>query len=57
VGERNTPAKYGLTWTCADFGPDGTHPSGTGMQKAGRILLDFFTNDPTTRTWFDATSR
>ena len=47
----------GLTWSCADFAPDGTHPSLQGVEKLGRMLLDFFTTDPTTRTWFNAASR
>jgi hypothetical protein len=43
----------GLMWTCADFGPDGTHPSVLGAGKVARMLLRFFMTDPTARTWFD----
>ena len=42
----------GLTWTCADFGPDGTHPSAQGAAKVGNMLQRFFTTNRTTRTWF-----
>jgi hypothetical protein len=49
------PRGDGLTYAKADFGPDGTHPSNTpgrGREKVGRLLLDFFKSDPTTRPWF-----
>jgi hypothetical protein len=51
------PRSDGLTWTCADVEPDGTHPSLRGVEKLGRMLLSFFTNDPTARPWFRAASR
>ena len=51
------PRSDGLTWNCGDFEPDGTHPSAQGAEKLGRMMLGFFTANPTTRTWFDATSR
>ena len=44
--------KDGLTWTCDDVAPDGTHPSGSGQRKVGQLLLTFFTTDPTARGWF-----
>lgn len=48
-----TPNKIGgLTYEPADLGPDGTHPSDSGRAKVARLLLDFFTGDPTARTWF-----
>jgi hypothetical protein len=50
------PRSDGLTWNCADFSGDGTHPSSPGAKKLGRMLLSFFTTNPTTRTWFDPTS-
>jgi len=42
----------GLTWSCSDFGRDGTHPSASGRWKVARMLLDFFKTDPTARPWF-----
>jgi hypothetical protein len=42
----------GLTWTCGDVEYDGTHPSKTGAQKVSTLLLEFFKNDPTARSWF-----
>lgn len=47
-----TPRPDGLTWTCADFQRDGTHPSSSGADKVGNLLLKFFTSNRTTRTWF-----
>ena len=38
----------GLIWTQSDVQSDGTHPSQSGQQKVGKLLLDFFK----TRTWF-----
>lgn len=51
------PRSDGLTWSCADFQRDGTHPSAQGTEKVGRMLLRFFTTDSTARTWFDTPSR
>lgn len=42
----------GLTWECADVLEDGTHPSPSGVRKVSRLLLDFFTADPTAKPWF-----
>lgn len=42
----------GLTWTTADVQSDGTHPSQSGQQKVGALLLNFFKTDPTSRSWF-----
>lgn len=48
-----TPRSDGLTWVCSDFQSDGTHPSmPQGQMKVGRMLLGFFSTDPTTRSWF-----
>lgn len=42
----------GLRWECADLAQDGTHPSDSGREKAATMLLDFFRNDTTARSWF-----
>jgi len=42
----------GLTWTRADLEGDGTHPSQSGEQKVGAMLLDFFKHDAGTVSWF-----
>jgi len=42
----------GLTWTCDDVLEDGTHPSPEGSRKVARLLMDFFTADPTAQGWF-----
>ena len=47
-----TPRPDGLTWSCSDFAPDGTHPSAQGADKVGAALLRFFTTNKTARTWF-----
>ncbi|MDP3451821.1 MAG: hypothetical protein Q8R90_02605 [Bacteroidales bacterium] len=41
-------------WNCpGDFNPtDGTHPSVTGAQKVGELLLTFFSSDSTAKIWF-----
>lgn len=43
-----------LVWEQADTARDGTHPSDTGRDKIGRLLLDFFKTDPTAKPWFCA---
>jgi hypothetical protein len=45
----------GLTWLCEDVAQDGTHPSPAGVRKVTRLLMDFFSNDPTTG-WFSPAS-
>ena len=45
----------GLTWTCDDVQPDGTHPSAAGAGKVARLLLRFFKSDPTAKSWFTVT--
>lgn len=42
----------GLIWQVADFAPDGTHPSQSGQQKVGAMLLSFFKTSPFTMCWF-----
>jgi hypothetical protein len=39
-------------WMREDVGPDGTHPSNSGREKVGRMLLDFLKQDATSRGWF-----
>ena len=46
------PRSDGLFWVPADFEPDGTHESMLGEEKAGQMLLQFFTNSPHTSCWF-----
>jgi hypothetical protein len=42
----------GLTWACADFANDGTHPSPSGRSKVANLLLEFFRHDATTVPWY-----
>jgi hypothetical protein len=46
------PYLWSKSFTEADFAPDGTHESATGQAKVGRMLLDFFSADATTKAWF-----
>ena len=47
-----TPRTDGHFWARQDFGADGTHPSSSGVQKVGRLLLDFLKQSPHARCWF-----
>jgi hypothetical protein len=42
----------GLTYSCSDFGSDGTHPSASGAQKIAGLLYSFFASSPTSKPWF-----
>lgn len=39
-------------WTRADFAADGVHPSASGVQKVGRMLLDFLKGSELAQCWF-----
>lgn len=47
-----TARSDGLTYTRTDLVGDGTHPSESGQQKVGRLLLGFFKSSPYTSCWF-----
>lgn len=47
-----TPRSDGLIYARGDLVQDGTHPSQTGQQKVGRLLLDFFKGSAYTSCWF-----
>jgi len=43
----------GLVWKREDLREDGTHPSATsGRDKVAQMLLAFFKNEPTAKSWF-----
>ena len=44
----------GLTYSRADVGLDGTHPTEQGAAKVAGLLLDFLRKDATARGWFAA---
>jgi hypothetical protein len=46
------PRSDGLTWQQQDFQSDGTHPSQSGEQKVGAMLLNFMLNSEFTQEWF-----
>ena len=47
-----TPRLDGLTWACADFSSDGTHPATSARNRVADSLLAFFRADDTTRPWY-----
>ncbi len=43
----------GFSWEESDSSPaDGTHESPSGQEKVGKLLLQFFKSDSTTKPWF-----
>jgi Cu/Ag efflux protein CusF len=49
----STKRADGFRWDEKDFDPkDGTHESATGQEKVGKLLLEFFKTDSTTKPWF-----
>jgi hypothetical protein len=49
-----TPRSDGLVWLQNDLAADGTHPSQSGQQKVGSMLLAFFAGSSYTMPWFCA---
>ncbi|RMF84233.1 MAG: hypothetical protein D6744_03410 [Planctomycetota bacterium] len=49
-----TPRSDGLIWQCIDLENDGTHPSTSGEEKVGRLLLRFMKSAPWSVAWFRA---
>ena len=47
-----TPRSDGLIWRRSDFGRDGVHMSEQGALKVATMLLEFFQNDITSKSWF-----
>jgi len=45
-------AADGFSYEERDFGGDGTHQSPSGQEKVGKLMLEFFKTDTTTRGWF-----
>jgi chitodextrinase/predicted transglutaminase-like cysteine proteinase len=46
----------GLIWESSDFENDGTHPSQSGEEKVGSMLIDFFLNSSYMKGWFTTNS-
>lgn len=46
------PRSDGLIWLPEDFQADGTHPSRSGEEKVGSMLLTFLKEAPSSRLWF-----
>ena len=47
-----TARSDGLTWDCAEFAADGTHPATAAQLKVADSLLAFFRWDETTAPWY-----
>src|SRR5207237_1804365 len=48
----STKRSDGFSYDESDFAADGTHLSASGIEKVGRLMLQFFRSDSTTRPWF-----
>jgi hypothetical protein len=46
------PRGDGLTWMCADFQPDGTHPGPAARAKVAGMLDSHFRTAPTATPWY-----
>ena len=46
------PGSDGLIWQPSNFQSDGTHPSQSGEEKVGAMLLDFMSSSPFAVPWF-----
>lgn len=46
------PRSDGLVWLTSDLQLDLIHPSSSGVQKVGNMLLNFFLTSPYTKPWF-----
>jgi len=47
-----TPRSDGLTWACADFVTDGTHPATSARNRVADFLIAFFHSDETAKLWY-----
>jgi hypothetical protein len=48
----STPRADGFFYEKNDFAADGTHHQRAGQNKCGRLMLEFFKSDSTTKGWF-----
>lgn len=46
------PRIDGLTWSCAEYNDDGTHPATPARAKVAGMLMDFFKSDRAATPWF-----
>lgn len=46
------PRSDGLTWACAEYNGDGTHPAMPARRKVADMLMDFFKSEDTAKPWF-----
>jgi hypothetical protein len=48
----NPRAIDNLSWACLDYDDDGLHPSSSGQDKVGKMLLNYMQIDPTAKIWY-----